>query len=207
MNALTIWCGLSLFVIVGVVVIPWTQQVKTTLSFCSMAAKRKIMTVFESPKSESQAKALFSIATNAISELISYSGRLESKGICEAIMFNSNLILNHPNLTLRHNFQSIQNDYLVLLLFLLKKERPKKSIEDLLSFIQERLDFYFDEYNKLLHEDKYSPMWVYSTFYLAPLEEEPKPCVDVFKIMSFQLGLVAMLNKLNNSLDIELQKI
>ncbi|MDB9204375.1 hypothetical protein PN640_13480 [Odoribacter splanchnicus] len=32
-NAHTIRCGLSLFVIVGVVVIPWTQQESTTLSF------------------------------------------------------------------------------------------------------------------------------------------------------------------------------
>ena len=40
-NAHTIRCGLSLFVIVGVVVIPWTQQESTTPSFCSMATKRK----------------------------------------------------------------------------------------------------------------------------------------------------------------------
>ncbi|WP_291548555.1 hypothetical protein [Bacteroides sp.] len=32
-NAHTIRCGLSLFVIVGVVVIPWTQQESTTPSF------------------------------------------------------------------------------------------------------------------------------------------------------------------------------
>ncbi|MFK1997273.1 hypothetical protein ACIXFW_12190 [Bacteroides fragilis] len=43
MNAQTIRCGLSLFVIVGVVVIPWTQQESTTPSFCSMATKRKNM--------------------------------------------------------------------------------------------------------------------------------------------------------------------
>ena len=40
MNAHTIRCGLSLFVIVGVVVIPWTQQESTTLSFCGMATKK-----------------------------------------------------------------------------------------------------------------------------------------------------------------------
>ncbi|MFK2370854.1 hypothetical protein ACIXNP_02660 [Bacteroides fragilis] len=33
MNAHTIRCGLSLFVIVGVVVIPWTQQESTTLFY------------------------------------------------------------------------------------------------------------------------------------------------------------------------------
>ena len=43
MNARIIRCGLSLFVIVGVVVIPWTQQESTTLSFCGMATKREIM--------------------------------------------------------------------------------------------------------------------------------------------------------------------
>lgn len=43
MNALTIRCELSLFVIVGVVVIPWTQQESITPSFCTMATKRKIM--------------------------------------------------------------------------------------------------------------------------------------------------------------------
>lgn len=165
------------------------------------------MNVFESTKSESQAKTLLLIASNSISELINYSGKLERKGICEAIMFNSNLILNHPNLNQKHNSQGIQDDYLVLLLSLIKKEKPEKNTDELLSFIQERLDFYLNEYNKLVNEDKYTPMWVYSTFYLAPLEEEPKACMDIFKIMSFQLGLIAMLKKLNNLLDVELQKI
>ena len=40
MNAHTNRCGLSLFVIVGVVVIPWTQQESTTLSFCGMTTKK-----------------------------------------------------------------------------------------------------------------------------------------------------------------------
>lgn len=165
------------------------------------------MSVFESPKSENQAKALFLIASDAISELINVSGKLDRKGICEAIIFNSNLILNHPSLSLKYNSESIQNDYLVLLLFLIKKEKPQKSMEELLSFVNERLDFYFDEYNKLISEDRHSPMWVYSTFYLAPLEDEPKPCIDVFKIMSFQLGLIAMTKKVNELLNFAKQKI
>lgn len=177
------------------------------LLFVLWLQKEKIMSVFESPKSESQAKALFSIASDAISELISVSGKLDRKGICEAIMFNSNLILNHPNLNLKHNSENIQNDYLVLLLFLIKKEKPQKSTEELVSFINERLDFYFDEYNKLISENRYSPMWVYSTFYLAPLEEEPKPCIDAFKIMSFQIGLIAMVKKVNELLSFEDKKI
>ncbi len=47
MNAHTIWCGLSLFVIVGVVVIPWTQQESTTPFFLWYGNKRHQMEIFQ----------------------------------------------------------------------------------------------------------------------------------------------------------------
>lgn len=165
------------------------------------------MNLFESPELEKQAKSLFLVASDAVSELISYSGKLEKRGICEAIMFNSNLILNEPKLRLKHNFSDIEDGYLTLLFFLIQRERPEKTTEELFSFIDERLSFYSEEYNKLMNKDKYLPMWVYSTFYLVPLEDEPKPCLDVFEILSFQLGLFAMVEKVKELLNIEIQKI
>ena len=63
------------------------------------------------------------------------------------------------------------------------------------------MEFYSSEYNKLRNEKQYSPMWVYSTFYLAPLEDDPKPCLDILQVMTFQVGLIRMAYKVHESLN------
>lgn len=290
-NAHTIRCGLSLFVIVGVVVIPWTQQESITPFFlwydykkgsmkkvicylcggfaafnllvifpalmsgapanwlservicvlifggiCFLFGKKKekksdtsVMTIpenkksevnsikvnenkskenignqhslFSSPTNEIIAKKLFKIASNAIEEIISVSGKLNEKGLCEAIMFNFNIILNDPVLHQKLSYKAISDDCLVLLYFLIKQQRTDLEKEELTNFINERLDFYSSEYNKLVNEKQYTPQWVYSTFYLFPLEDEPKPYLDILQVMTFQVGLIRMACKIHELLN------
>jgi hypothetical protein len=92
-------------------------------------------------------------------------------------------------------------------LLLIRKERPDLDTKGLSEFLDGRLNFYAKEYNKLLGENQYSPMWVYSTFYLAPLEDEPKLSLDPLELIIFHTGLIKMANKVHELLDIELQKI
>jgi hypothetical protein len=163
--------------------------------------------LFTSQKTEDIAKKIFLVASNSISEVIEESGALTKKGICEAILFNTTIILNDKLFNLKTDCQSIKDDYLILLLLLIRKERPDLDTKGLSEFLDGRLNFYAKEYNKLLGENQYSPMWVYSTFYLAPLEDEPKLSLDPLELIIFHTGLIKMANKVHELLDIELQKI
>lgn len=160
-----------------------------------------ISSLFTSPESEKKAKELFKIASDAILEIINVSGSLNKKGLCEAIMFNSNIILNDPVFRKEPFYETVSNDYLVLLYFLIRQQRADLEGEILANFINERMEFYTSEYNKLINEQRYTPMWVYSTFYLAPLEDDPKPCLDILQVMTFQVGLIRMSCKVHELLD------
>lgn len=160
-----------------------------------------ISSLFTSPESEKKAKELFKIASDAILEIINVSGPLNKKGLCEAIMFNSNIILNDPVLQQKSFYEATSNDYLTLLYFLIQQQRPDLKGERLINFINERMEFYTSEYNKLINEQRYTPMWVYSTFYLAPLEDDPKSCLDILQVMTFQVGLIRMACKVHELLD------
>lgn len=161
----------------------------------------KKLSLFSSPATEDMAKKLFKIASDSISEIIAVSGELDKKGLCEAIMFNSNIILNDPVLQQKSFYEATSNDYLMLLYFLIQQQRTDLKGEGLINFINERMEFYSSEYNKLRNEKQHSPMWVYSTFYLAPLEDDPKPCLDILQVMTFQVGLIRMACKTHELLD------
>lgn len=161
----------------------------------------KKSSLFSSPATENMAKELFKIASDSISEIINISGKLNEKGLCEAIIFNSCIILNDPILQKKPFYEATSNDYLILLWFLIQQQRKDLKEEKLMNFINERIEFYSSEYNKLRNEEQYSPIWVYSTFYLAPLEDEPKPCLDILQVMTFQVGLIRMSCKVHESLN------
>lgn len=163
--------------------------------------------LFSSSATEGAAKELFKIASGSTSEIIATSGKLDKKGLCEAIMFNSNIILNDPVLQQKSFYEAISNDYLMLLYFLIQQQRGDLKGERLINFISERMEFYSSEYNKLRNEKQYSPIWVYSTFYLAPLEDEPKPCLDILQVMTFQVGLIRMAVRVHELLDNNLVKL
>lgn len=159
-----------------------------------------------SPATDVIAKYLFKIASSAIQEIINASGRLNEKGLCEAIMFNSNIILNDPILHQKPFYKAVSEDYLLLLYHLIQQYRTDLKDEELANFINERMEFYFSEYNKLVNEKQATPMWVYSIFYLAPLEDEPKPCLDNLQVMTFQVGLIRMACTVHELLDKLLNK-
>lgn len=168
--------------------------------------ENKQQSLFSSPETEDMAKELFKIASDAISEIIDASGKLDKKGLCEAIMFNSNIILNDPAFQKKSFYDATSNDYIILLYFLIQQQRTDLNGEKLMNFIKERMEFYSSEYNKLCNEKQYTPMRIYSTFYLTPLEDEPKPCLDILKLMTFHVGLINMVAKLHNLLDNKLEK-
>lgn len=157
--------------------------------------------LFTSSATESIAKELFKIATDSITEIIETSGPLNKKGICEAIIFNTNIILNDAVFKQMNYYDNVSKDYLVLLFFLIKEQRNNFGKKELINFINERMKFYSSEYNKLINERQHSAMWVYSTFYLAPLEDEPKPYLDILQVMTFQIGLIRMSVKVNEFLE------
>lgn len=148
-----------------------------------------------------RAKKLFKIATDSISEVIEVSGKLSRKGICEAIMFNSNIILNDAVLKLSPCYDAVSDDYLVMLYCLIREQRTDLNDNELVDFINERMEFYSKEYENILKKDRYTPMWVYSTFHVAPLEDEPKPCLDILQVMTFQCGLIRMACRVHEELD------
>lgn len=178
----------------------YSPQINTIKPKESIEDNRKY-SLFSSPATEDMSKELFKIVSDATSEIINISGKLNEKGLCEAIIFNSNIILNDPILQQKPFYEATSNNYLILLYFLIQQQRMDLKGEKLMSFINERMEFYSSEYNKLRNEKQYSPMWVYSTFYLAPLEDEPKPCLDILQVMTFQVGLIRMACKVHESLN------
>lgn len=148
-----------------------------------------------------KAQQLFKVAADSISEVIEASGKLSKQGFCEAIMFNSNIILNDAVLKLTPNYNTVSDDYLFMLYYLIKEQRKDLHDDELCSFINERMEFYLKEYNQLLGSNKYAPIWIYSTFYIAPLEDEPKLCPDILEILTFHSGLIRMICKVHEELD------
>ena len=159
------------------------------------------MSIFNSPQSEQDAKDLFLVASNSISALIESYKPLSKQGLCEAMMFNTNLVLGKgaPNPVMQRDWEHIEDGYFTLLIYMIQQQRPDKSEEELVSLINERLQFYTDEYNKLMSESTYTPMWVYSTFYLGPLQDEPIASVDILEILSFQMGLYKMISEVEKN--------
>lgn len=169
--------------------------------------KSKEESLFSSPESEAKAKSLFKIASDSISEIINVSGSLSKKGLCEAIIFNSNIILNDPVFKQKSYCKIVSDEYLILLYFLIREQKGDLNEDKLASFINERLEFYSSEYNKLVNDKQYSSMYCYSTFYITPLEDEPKPSLDVLKVMTFQVGLIRMACKVHELLDIKIKSL
>lgn len=163
--------------------------------------ENKQYSLHPSPTTEVIAKSLIKIASNAIQEIISVSGSLNEKGLCEAIMFNSNIILNDPVLRQKPFYEDVSNEYLMLLYFLIQQNRTDLKEEKLINFINERMTFYSSEYNKLVNEKQYSPIFLYSTFYINPLEDNHKPCLDTLQIMTFHAGLIRMACRIHELLD------
>lgn len=159
-----------------------------------------------SSTTEEIAKKLFNIAANSISEVTSVSGSLDKKGLCEAIIFNSNIVLNDPTLKQKASYNTISDYYLILLYFLIKQQRTDLSRDKLINFINARMEFYSSEYNKLIGGGQYTPIWIYSTFYFNPLADEPKLCTDIMQVMVFQIGLIGMISKTHELLDNLLNK-
>ena len=162
----------------------------------------KLYSLLSLPTTEEMAKYFFLIATNAVSEIISVSGRLNKRGICEAIIFNTNIILNNTALKQKSYYKAVSDEYLFMLYLLVQQQRTDLSQEELINFINKRMEFYSSQYNKLLDKEKqYAPILVYSNFYLTPLENKPKMCLDVLQVMTFQVGLIRMVCKVYELLD------
>jgi len=147
-----------------------------------------------SKKSETLAKKLLEVAGNAIGILKqSYPMDISRKGFCEILLFNTNLILNIARKKNHANWQNVEDRYLELLYHLVKIELPNKTINEVEGFVNERLSFYTCEYVKISTDKNYSPMFLYSNFYLTPLsEEEPIGSSDMLQILRFHTGLITM---------------
>lgn len=159
---------------------------------------------FNSPETEKQAKDLLIIASNGAKILgVSYK-ELSRKSFCEVILFASTLILGNTKLNENPNFKNIEEDYFLLLFFLLKKELPTKDNSDLFDLINDRLYFYHEEYGELVKKNTYyTPLFIYNRFYKYPLgDESVNNASDVVEVILFNAALLKMIT----CVDAELSK-
>lgn len=157
-------------------------------------------TLQSSTTQEVIAKELFAIASSSVSEIMKVSGILSQKGLCEVVMFNSSIILNDMTFKGKPYYDAVSGNYLGMLLALIETQRRDLDENELMTFINKRIKSYSDEYDKLTTDGQYVPIWVYSTFYLAPLEGKVKPNIDILQVMSFQIGLIRMATKVHDLL-------
>ena len=151
-------------------------------------------------KSEKQAQELFLIASNSIPEMEQISGELSNKGVLEAMLFNSNVILTSQSVMQLSNYDDIQQDYLQIVFFMLKDQFKHKDDDYICDFINKRLTFYNEELNKVIRDNSYSPMFIYKTFYQTPLENNSSVFIDAGKIMTFNMGIINMIVNINSAL-------
>lgn len=152
------------------------------------------MEKFKSTNSQDNAKELFSIAMNGIAYLASGYKELSQAGICEALLFNTNLILNTKCLISSNQRLYIEDEYFLILYYLIEKEKPNMPQDKLVQFINNRLHFYMEDFNKLVNDKFYTGMFCYSNFYINPLHEDsPQGSTDTIELVSFKSALLDMI--------------
>lgn len=146
------------------------------------------------------AKELFRISVFATKKLIEDFEELSDKGLCEAVLFNTNIILNSDVVKKNRQYTEISDEYFMILFNMINNHKNIPDSEKMVEFINERLNFYNDEFNKLISTPLYSPMFIYTAFYQTPLEDEPSFSTDLYKIVPFGSVLIDMVNVLNDKL-------
>jgi len=146
---------------------------------------------------------LFRISVFAAKKLNKDFEKLSEKGLWEAVMFNTNVILNSDVVKKNRQFKEISGDYFCLLFQMIIDYKPIPDAKTLKDFINKRLIFYNDELNKLISTPIYTPMFVYSTFYQTPLEDEPSFILSIstMHMLSFNSSLLDMINTINDRMD------
>lgn len=157
---------------------------------------------FNSPETEKQAKDLLIIASNGAKLLGESYKELSRKSFCEVILFASTLILGNTRLNENPNFKSLEEDYFLLLYFLLKKEILYKSSNELFDLINDRLYFYHEEYGELVKKNiYYTPLFIYNRFYKYPLgDESVNNASDVVEVILFNAALLKMITCVDTEL-------
>lgn len=134
---------------------------------------------------------VFLIAKGGIVELKQAYKDLTDAGKFEVILFNSSIAIwfynnRNPNRPLNNA------KYAMKIVDQARTYNIKKSEDDLMNFIVNRLGFYANEYNQL-SEPENIPGKMFTSFYVNPLSNNPEPSFDLGEIFQFKMALGIMI--------------
>lgn len=119
--------------------------------------------------------------------------KLTNQGVLEVTIFNSISVLNifkrqHPA-----DFKTAESHFLAAL-FLKAKKILNTNDEDVVAFLNSRMNFYNKELNNIYEIKGNIPGKLYSVFYLTPLVSNPEDSFDLMEIPAFFKGLSSMMH-------------
>ena len=149
-------------------------------------------------ESTSLLQKLLTIAKESADLLKEMSKELPAKGLYEAMIFSSQLILRSSDFNRLKDSEVLHKDYITLLSQILQVAcLPKMTTKELVDFVLERLDFYQKEWDKMRNNKSYSAMAVYSSFYLTPLTGKKELDGEFMDVLLLQSRLYNIANFIN----------
>ncbi|MSQ80016.1 MAG: hypothetical protein EXR21_10185 [Flavobacteriaceae bacterium] len=137
---------------------------------------------------------LFMVAKGGIVELKKAYKDITDLGKFEVVVFNSLIALrayriNHPDI-----YEKTEEDFFKALFNQAKTYQVNYEPDRLVDFIESRFEFYSEELEGIFsNREGYLPSKLFSTFYITPLINVPESNSDLFEIMEFYGGLMAMI--------------
>jgi len=153
---------------------------------------RPFSKVVQELKGVSDAKKLIMIAIGAIVELRNNYRPVPEKGKFEVILFNSLVILNKYQQTHPKVGNSFYDEFFPLVVQQATEYGIKLPTEKLIEFIENRMAFNANELDEQRNRG-YLATKLYSNFYENPLALIPEDCEDVFEVVKFYVGFLAMM--------------
>lgn len=158
------------------------------------------MNTFKSTNSKDNAKELLSIAQKGIGYLVSGYKPFEIiNGDLEVLLFNTNIVLNSKCLLNSNRRLDIEDYYFSAIFFILKEKMPNSSDEEKRLFINKRLKFYAEEFNRIKNDKNYTALPTYSYFYINPLHDNSVESIysieliNPIDLLSFTMALYGMI--------------
>ena len=158
---------------------------------------------FKTADNADNAEKLIYIAQDGARLLVSNYRNLATNGGMEVLLFNTNFVLNSKCLINSNQRVDIEDIYFLILIEVLKAKRPTYSDERLRLFINRRLRFYNEEYNKLINNRTYTAMFLFSNFYINPLHEDSDPIGTTYtlELFTFTPALYSMINWIQKQIE------
>ena len=145
-------------------------------------------------------KTLFAVAEK-YTEVLDEAIPLSTSSKYEALLLSSSYLLSSYSQRAPHNLGEVVNEYYGLLENYAEKEGHTRNIPDIVSFNNERIQFFTSELNKYYGQSSYINGKMYHQIYESPLSTSDEMSLDMPQIMKFNIGLKGMLEVLDSSLE------